>query len=54
VLDEAGHDVDEKSDVWSCGVILYVMLCGFVPYIGTNDSEIVEMIRNGRVSFGHP
>ncbi|KAL4556953.1 hypothetical protein LXL04_035122 [Taraxacum kok-saghyz] len=41
VISRRGYD-GGKSDIWSCGVILFVLLTGNLPF---NDSNIIQMYR---------
>ena len=45
------NNYDEKCDMWSCGVILYVMLSGEPPFYGDNDDEIYNQILTTEVKF---
>lgn len=42
---------DEKCDLWSCGVILYILLCGYPPFNGSNEKNIMENVLIGKFSF---
>ena len=32
----------EKCDIWSIGVIVYIMLCGRPPFTGSNEDDILN------------
>ncbi|CAK84907.1 unnamed protein product (macronuclear) [Paramecium tetraurelia] len=45
---------DKKCDVWSCGVILFIMLCGYPPFNGQSQQELYQRIQAGVYSFDEP
>jgi len=42
---------DKRCDLWSCGAILYTVLCGHPPFRGSNQQEVLAKVRKGRYTF---
>merc|ERR1712003_508682 len=41
-------------DVWSIGVISSVLLCGYPPFYGDTNKEILKSVRKGEFDFPSP
>mmetsp|Transcript_22420 Transcript_22420/g.35199 ORF Transcript_22420/g.35199 Transcript_22420/m.35199 type:complete len:502 (-) Transcript_22420:256-1761(-) len=49
-----GRHYTKACDLWSIGVIMYILLCGYPPFYGDNDTEIFSSVQRAQFYFPSP
>lgn len=47
----SGGGYTNEVDIFSAGVTLYVMLCGYEPFYGENEKELIEANKRAKIEF---
>lgn len=47
-------EYDSKCDIWSCGILLHILLVGYPPFMGGSSKEILEKVLVGKLNISEP
>lgn len=45
------RNYSKEADIWSCGVMLYILLSGMPPFYGDNEQQIFDAVLRNKVDF---
>lgn len=45
------QDYDHHCDLWSCGIIAFLLLCSYLPFDGDDDREVLRAVMRASFSF---
>ncbi|XP_062327977.1 serine/threonine-protein kinase 33 [Osmerus eperlanus] len=48
------HEYSQQCDMWSIGVIMFMLLCGEPPFVSSSEDSLFEMIKKGELTFAGP
>lgn len=52
VIDDLGYS--QQCDIWSIGVIMYLLFTGKPPFMAESEEKLNELIKKGQVDFSDP
>ena len=44
---------DSKCDMWSMGVLMYIFLCGYLPFQGARKTSVFRKIKSTKFHYKH-
>lgn len=51
ILSRTENVYTEKVDIWSLGVVFFIILCGSPPFHGDTDYEVLKKVKRGHLRF---
>jgi len=49
-----GEGYHQEVDIWSIGVVMFILLCGYPPFYAETNTKLFDKIMNGKYTFASP
>ena len=52
--DIEGVEYGASADMWSVGVVAFILLCGFPPFYAEEEEQLLRIVKSGHYEFAAP